>query len=246
MKLVSIIMPSYNSSLTILHAIESILAQSYKKWELLVVDDCSTDNTLEIIRSITDPRINCYRLSTNSGSPAKPRNFALELACGDYIAFLDSDDCWEGDKLDKQIAFMDKNHVMFTCTAYNIVDVNGKLISSYCPPDKVSYDQLLSNNSIGCLTAVVRADLMGDFKFPVCGHEDFALWLKLIKKSKHVYGLNEKLAYYRKLGNSVSSDKGKLIAFYWNIYRREENFGVLKSLFLCFKYFVNVVWFKYK
>lgn len=245
-KLVSIIMPSYNSSSTILRSIESILTQSYQKWELLVVDDCSDDNTVQIIEAISDPRIKCYSLHSNSGSPAKPRNFALDVASGDYIAFLDSDDCWRSDKLAKQIFFMEENNLEFTCTAYDIINVNGMNISSYCPPRKVTYEQLLTNNSIGCLTAVVRKDLIGDYKFPVCGHEDFALWLKLVKKSKLVYGLTEKLASYRKLENSVSSNKSKLIAFYWNIYRNEEGFGVIKSLYLCSKYFVNVVWFKYK
>lgn len=246
MKLVSIIMPSFNASSTILTTIGSVISQSYSNWELLIIDDCSTDNTLDVIRSIGDPRIQVHSLTVNSGSPATPRNVALDLSRGEYIAFLDADDLWKKDKLNKQIKFMSDNDIMFSCTAYNIIDVNGKRISTYTPPEKVGYNQLLTNNSIGCLTAVVRKELIENSYFPSCGHEDFSLWLKLIKKSKYIYGLNEKLACYRRLDHSASSNKIKLVYFFWHIYRNEEKYGIIKSLYLCFKYFINVMWFKYK
>ncbi|PKF63057.1 glycosyltransferase family 2 protein [Psychromonas sp. psych-6C06] len=246
MKLISIIMPSYNASLSISDSIRSVLIQSYPSWELIIVDDHSTDNTVETIQTFNDPRISCITLDTNSGSPALPRNVALSLANGEYIAFLDADDLWEKDKLSKQVKFMSDNDIMFSCTAYNIINDDGVIVSSYSPPAIVNYSQLLTNNSVGCLTAMVTKELLGQQKFPICGHEDFALWLKLIKKCQYIYALDEKLCSYRRLDGSVSSNKSKLVSFFWNIYRNEEGIGVFKSLCLSIKYFVNVVWYKYK
>jgi glycosyltransferase involved in cell wall biosynthesis len=243
--MVSVIMPCYNSEANIKASINSVLDQDYYNWELIVIDDCSSDNTIDVIKSFNDNRIKCHSLAENSGSPAAPRNKGLELAKGDYIAFLDSDDLWAKNKLKLQIEFMKSNSYEFTCTAYSVKDKNG-VSFDYIPPEFVSYYDLLYNNSIGCLTAVVKKNLFENESFPLMGHEDFALWLKIIKKVDGVYSLKKSLAIYNKLDGSVSSSKIKLFGFFWKIFRRSEGFGVVRSLYCCSRYFFNVVFLKYR
>ncbi|MDK9737700.1 glycosyltransferase family 2 protein [Vibrio sp. D404a] len=244
--LVSVVMPAYNSAQSILASVYSVLNQTYQNIELIIVDDCSTDGTLDVLESIVDPRVKVYKLITNSGSPAAPRNKALELATGQYISFLDSDDLWKPEKVQRQLAFMQESGSLFACTAYRVIDSRGVQVASYSPPEKVGYKQLLSNNSVGCLTAMLHKSLLEDRSFPKCGHEDFALWLSILKDGNFVDGINENLATYRLVNGSVSSNKFKLISFFWNIYRNEQGFSWLKSLYYCIKYLINVVWFKYK
>ncbi|OCH18561.1 hypothetical protein A6E04_01695 [Aliivibrio logei] len=239
-------MPAYNCGRFIEESINSVIYQTHQKWELIIVDDCSSDNTANLVERYKDERIKYFCLPENSGSPSEPRNVGLKHAHGDYIAFLDSDDLWHEEKLEKQLDFMQRNNFKFSCTAYSIVDSKGNLKSSYTPPSRVDYAQLLTNNSIGCLTVILHQDLIDGMFFPNCGHEDFALWLKILRKSNVVHSLNTKLATYRRMENSVSSNKKKLILFFWNIYRNEEKIGLFKTIYLCFRYFVNVMWFKYK
>ncbi|MGR2847523.1 glycosyltransferase [Vibrio vulnificus] len=246
-KLVSIIMPAYNSSRFINESIESVLSQSYSSWELLVVDDCSTDDTALIVKwyEKKDKRIKYIKMEVNTGSPSGPRNKGLEEARGEYIAFLDSDDIWKFQKLEKQICFMEKNNYEFTCSSYEIISEKGDKIGSYTPNGSVDYEMMLKNNSVGCLTALIKRSLIEGCFFPKCGHEDYALWLKLVKKSYKIYACSEPLAAYRKVSNSVSSNKMKVFKFFWHIYRYEENLSIVKTLYLCSRYFVNVLWFKY-
>lgn len=244
--LVSVIMPAYNSGAFILSAINSVLNQTYQNFELLIIDDCSTDNTVELVSTLNDSRIKLFSLENNSGSPAKPRNLGLSLCSGQFIAFLDSDDLWMATKLEKQIKFMLINGLDFTCTNYNVIDQYGNYLNSFQPLPFVDYDKLLKNNSVGCLTAIVSKRLIDGSFFPSCGHEDYALWLKLLRKIDGVYSVNENLASYRKYPGSVSSRKLKLIPFFWNIYKNEEGFNSLMSLYYCFRYLFFVTWFKYK
>lgn len=244
--LVSVVMPTYNSALTVLDAVGSVLRQTYQNLELIVVDDCSSDNTVEILERISDPRVQVIKLPENSGSPSAPRNKALELAKGEYIAFLDSDDLWTPNKLEVQLEQMLLTGALFSCSAYQIVDPQLNALASYCPPESADYHQLLSNNSVGCLTAMVSRELLGEHRFPRCGHEDFALWLKLVKQAGTIQGVQQSLACYRKMESSVSSNKLKLIGFFWKIYRNEERLSIFSSLYYCLRYLVNVLWFKYK
>ncbi|ELJ8549488.1 glycosyltransferase [Vibrio cholerae] len=246
-KLVSIIMPAYNSSRFIKDSIESVLSQSYSNWELLVVDDCSTDDTALIVKwhEKKDKRVKYIKMEANTGSPSGPRNKGLEEARGEYIAFLDSDDLWKFQKLEKQIDFMVNNNYEFICSSYEIISEEGEKIGTYKPSESVDYEMMLKNNSVGCLTAVVKRSLIEGYSFPRCGHEDYALWLKLVKKTYKIYACCETLAAYRKVSNSVSSNKMKVFKFFWHIYRYEENLSILKTLYLCSRYFVNVLWFKY-
>lgn len=245
--LVSVIMPAYNASHYIRESIESVLIQSYTNWELIVADDCSVDGTPEIVKfySARDPRIKYVELSSNSGSPSGPRNKALALAKGEYVAFLDSDDLWNENKLLNQLTFMINNNYEFTCSSYDIISENGAKLGNYYPPEKADYSSMLQNNSVGCLTAIVKKELIDNHFFPNCGHEDYALWLTLIKKAGAVYACKEVLASYRKVANSVSSNKIKVFKFFWHIYRHEERLDSFTSLYYCLRYFVNALWFKY-
>ncbi|WP_394135644.1 glycosyltransferase family 2 protein [Aliivibrio fischeri] len=243
--LVSIIMPCFNASLFITKAIESVIQQTYSNWELIIVDDCSLDRSLEVIGNYDDNRISTYMLSVNSGSPACPRNLGIKKAKGDYIAFLDADDSWYPEKIELQLNRMLRKQADFSCTSYNLVK-EGKVVSCYKPPKSATYDDLLINNSVGCLTAMVRSDFVKKHMFPVCGHEDFALWLKVIKDCGYVLGIQECLANYNVVEGSVSSSKHKLIPYFWHIYRNEENMSIADSLYYCARYFFNVVFFKYR
>lgn len=247
MVLVSIVMPCYNAEKYIEKAINSVICQSYSKWELLVVDDCSIDNSAQIVKKLaeTDSRVKYFRLNENSGSPAAPRNVALKNALGSYIAFLDADDEWLPNKLKIQLEFMIDRDIKFSCTSYEIKFLNGNSIK-YVPPSEVSYDDLLKNNSIGCLTAMIDKEIIKEDLFPVMGHEDYALWLRVLSRGYKVCAVPEVLAIYNKIESSVSSNKLRLISFYWNIYRKSERFSRFKAIYLCVVYFVNVVWFKYK
>lgn len=244
--LVSVIMPSYNSEKTILDSVNSVLGQSYENWELIIVDDCSTDHTFNVIKPLlSDKRITFWSLAENSGSPAEPRNFGLDIAKGSYIAFLDSDDIWYRDKLEFQINFMIENNYVISCSPYDIINREGKKISDFFPPSCAEYKNLITNNSIGCLTLIVKADKLQSDRFPNCGHEDFALWLKLSKRLGPIYSCGRVLAAYRRMDDSVSSNKLRVISFYWNIYRTQELFSIGKSLTLMFLVFYKVAVVKY-
>ncbi|MGW7675730.1 glycosyltransferase family 2 protein [Shewanella sp. S23-S33] len=243
--LVSVIMPAYNVRKTIVRSIQSVISQTYSSWELIVVDDCSTDDTIELVRKIDDPRIRVIVLPENSGSPALPRNVGIDNSMGQYIAFLDSDDCWRVNKLNVQVNLMLESKSYFSCTGYSILS-EGKVIKYLMPPLNVDYRMLLTNNTIGCLTAILHKDILGELRFPKCGHEDYALWLKILKKNNSVLGVQSDLAEYNLLPESVSSSKFRMIPFFWNIYRNQEGFTCTRSVVFCFKYFFNVVFFKYK
>tara|TARA_R110000851_G_scaffold303218_2_gene460760 strand:+ start:4181 stop:4891 length:711 start_codon:yes stop_codon:yes gene_type:complete len=236
-------MPSFNASLYISDAIESVIHQNYSNWELLIVDDNSTDSTRSLVSGFLDERIKLIRLKKNSGSPSKPRNIGLSYAKGDYIAFLDSDDLWLSNKLSVQLRFMQREKCLFSCSPYQLFGMKSAL---YVPPEEVTYDELLINNSIGCLTAIVHKSLLRELEFPECGHEDFSLWLQVLRSYGSCKSVGVVLAKYRVVSNSVSSNKFKVIPFFWHIYRKEEKLGISKSLYYCFRYFINVLWFKYK
>jgi teichuronic acid biosynthesis glycosyltransferase TuaG len=203
--LVSVVMAAYNASGTIFSAIKSVQLQLYSNWELLVVDDCSTDNTAFIVKSLSieDSRIKLITLANNSGGPARPRNVAIKEAEGVFISFLDADDEWMPMKLMKQVSFMASSKVAFSCSGYDVISFVGEKIGSYSPPTLCSYNNLLSSNSIGCLTAIYDVRILGKQYFPVCGHEDYALWLKILRDGHSIYGLRESLALYRLTPGSV-------------------------------------------
>lgn len=233
---VSIIMPSYNSSDYIKQSIESVLAQDYQNWELLITDDCSIDNTLSVIRKFeeNDERIKVFENKINSGSGVS-RNYSISMAKGKYIAFLDSDDLWRPNKLTKQIDFMESNKYIFTYTAYQKFDRN-RARGTIKPIPSVNYEKLLSNNVIGCLTAIYNADVLGKVYMPVIRKkQDFGLWLKILKITPKAYCLNEVLADYR-CDSGVTSNKFRVLSHQWDFYRKVVGLPILKSLWLFFLY----------
>jgi len=209
--LVTIATPSYNSSKFISETINSVLAQTYKNWEMIVVDDCSTDNSRDIAASFVDidSRIRLIK-SEEKGGPAAARNIGISEAKGRYVAFLDSDDLWLPEKLSLQVKFMQANKCTISYTAYKKIDEEGNVISNIIHvPERATYSTLLSTNCIACLTAMYDSEVLGKVYLPEVGHEDYALWLRILKMGHEAYGLNECLALYRVRSNSVSGNKLK-------------------------------------
>ena len=233
MNIVTIITPCYNAEKYIKETIESVLSQDYSNFELIIVNDCSTDRSEEIIKSFNDSRIKYYKFDINQGVAAA-RNFALDHATGKYVTFLDSDDLWLPDKLKRQIFFMEENNVLFSCTAYAQMDAEGnKLNRILTPPKDIDYNKCIRlGNPIGNLTAIYNQDKLGKFKVPnIKKRNDFALWLQILKKTNCV-GLSDNLAVYR-LGRkgSVSANKLAQIKYHWQLYHDIEGHGLIRSAF---------------
>lgn len=233
-KLVSVIMPTYNCGKFIGESIESVQKQTYSQWELIIVDDCSTDDTMSIVQKYktTDKRIKYHKLEKNSG-PAVARTKAMELASGNYMAFLDSDDLWVPNKLERQVKFMESHQYAFTCTAYEQIDEDGKKLGRVIKTvPKTSYNRLLLDCPVGNSTVMYNVDIMGKFKVPnIRKRNDDALWLQMLKKEPYIMGMTDILMQYRIRANSVSSNKIKLIGYHWKLYRDIEHLSVPRSLF---------------
>lgn len=239
---VSIITPLYNSSDFIAETIESVLNQTYSEWEMIIVDDCSTDNSVEIVKEYAnkDKRINLIVLEENIGAAAA-RNVALENASGRFIAFLDSDDLWKSDKLKKQTDFMKKNNIAFSFSSYEVINQDGsKTGKTINAPMSISYSQYLKNTIIGCLTVLIDKSKTGDFKMPLIkSSHDMALWLLLMRKGILAYGINETLASYRLVENSNTAQKWKAAKDVWKVYRDIEKLSLLYSAFCFIGYSFN-------
>lgn len=240
--LVSIITPAYNAAAYIAETIESVLAQTYLNWEMLIVNDCSKDNTAEIVQSYAakDKRIKLINLKQNSGAAAA-RNTALQNAKGRYIAFLDSDDLWKKEKLQKQIQFMQQNGYAFTYTSYeHFKEVKENIQNQVQIPKSLNYKQALKGNKIGCLTVMLDRKQIANIHFTTQKHEDYILWLNILKQGITAYGMQESLALYR-TGNSksVSSNKLQSALWTWNVYRNSQRLSVVKSMYYFLYYFIN-------
>lgn len=232
--LVSVITPTYNCAGFIGETIESVQAQTYQQWKMIIVDDCSTDNTKEIVDKYikTDDRIKYTCLETNSGA-AVARTKAMELANGEYMAFLDSDDIWSEDKLEKQLAFMKKHDVAFSCTAYEQIDEKGEPLNRIIRTvPKADYNRVLLDCPVGNSTVMYNVEKMGKFEVPnIRKRNDDALWLQMLKKEKYIYGMEPVLMRYRIRQNSISSNKLKVIKYHWILYRDIEHLSVARSVF---------------
>ena len=231
-ELVSIIMPAYNASKYIAESVDSVLAQTYQNWELIIIDDGSKDNTAEIIGKYTDKRIKFYKNETNLGVSAA-RNKAIQIAQGSWTAFLDSDDKWSEEKLERQLKFAEQNEAEFTFTASAFVLPNGEK-SDYVLqiPSKITYTELLKQNVISCSSVLIKKTLIAN-RAMSCGtkiHEDFKLWLEILKDGNIAYGLNEPLLIYRINKESKTGNKLKSAIMTWNTYRAV-GLGYLGSLF---------------
>jgi teichuronic acid biosynthesis glycosyltransferase TuaG len=237
--LVSIITPVFNSEKYIGETIKSVLSQTYKNWEMLIVDDCSKDNTAVIINKFIDPRIKYFKLENNSGA-AVARNKALEMSRGKYIAFLDADDMWKPYKLEKQLNFMVENKIGFSFTGYEILRENENKVIKV--PLLLNYSQFMKNTIIGTLTVMLNTSLVGKVRLVnVKKDHDSMTWAKLLREGHLAYGLNESLAYYRKVEGSISNDKFKAAKNHWNNCRNIEKLPIPKCLYYFFFYGLNAI-----
>ncbi|RGN33240.1 glycosyltransferase family 2 protein [Bacteroides oleiciplenus] len=236
-ELVSIITPCYNSASTIGDTIQSVINQTYKHWELLVIDDCSQDKSIEIIKAFAaiDNRIKSLKTDAPSGSPTLPRNIGIQEAKGRFIAFLDSDDVWLPNKLSMQIPLFVNSNVGIVYSYYRKVNENGKSIGRIIKSSaRHNYMSLLYGNEMGCLTVIYDTKKTGKKYFKFIGHEDYNLWLDILKEGFIAQNVKVCLAMYRIRTNSVSSNKIKIVKWIWHIYRKEQGINFFFSLYYMF------------
>ena len=242
--LVSIVMPAYNSGEFIADSIKSILVQTYPHWELLITDDCSTDNTVEVIKELSknDERIKLFVLEKNGGA-AVARNNSLEHVRGRFIAFLDSDDMWLPEKLNKQINFMRDNNYPISFTSYEVLDEyknsTNTIINSV---NKIDYKGFLKNTIIGMSTSMIDSSIVGEFRLiNLRANQDACLWASLLRKGFIAYGIFEILAQYRVRSGSISYNKFKAAKNVWFMYYNVEKLGLMKSAYYFTFYVFNAI-----
>ncbi len=238
---ISIITPLYNGSQYIKETIGSVIAQNHQYWEHLIIDDGSTDDGPAIVEEYQrqDSRIRLIRNERNLG-PAQTRNRGIEAAKGRYIAFLDSDDVWMPDKLEKQLGFMETHQSPFTFTYYEQMNEEGQFLRTMdFFPKKVDYRATMMSNKIGCLTAMYDTAFFGkEYMEDIRNRQDYTLWLKLLKKVDYAYCVPEILAKYRVRKGSISSNKWKLVKYHWKIYRHIEKQPFFTSVYYITNYII--------
>jgi len=238
--LVSILMPCYNAENYILEAIASVQQQTHSHWELILVDDCSTDNTGSIATSIAiqDNRIRIFKLPVNSGTGIA-RNTALTQATGNYIAFLDADDVWKPHKLQVQLQFLEEHQLPFTFSFYDCIYEDGKLLHKRVEaPRNLTYRQLFFCNYVGNLTGIYDVQYFG--KISISSNrkrQDWIMWLTILKKIKIAQPVPESLAFYRVRDNSISASKTALLKHNFAVYRTFHGYNWILSL-LCMAVFL--------
>lgn len=241
--LVSIITPVYNSSEFIKQTIESVQKQTYTSWEMIIVDDCSTDETPDIIKEILqrDGRIIYIKLEKNSGA-AVARNRALGQSKGRFIAYLDADDLWEKHKLQNQMNYMLVYNYAFTCSDYKKIDINGRLLRGVKMPSVVNYERYLRNTiiqTVGVMIDTKKVDKELLIMPNIRRRQDAATWCQLLKAGFICYRIPEFLAYYRSVPSSLSSNKIKAVKGTWYLYRRIEKLSIPKACFCFLGYIIN-------
>lgn len=231
---VSIITPCYNAGSVISQTIESVINQTYSSWEMIIVDDCSTDDSERIIKDyITkDSRIKYYKTKNKSGSPSLPRNIGIDNATGEYVAFLDADDVWLPDKLEKQVKLIEENKYDLIYSYYEKMTWDGirgnRIIRTR---EKTRFNNLLCSNSIPCLTSMIRKQIIGPTRFKQIPQEDFCFWLDILKKGYTAHNMCEITALYREAKNSRSANKIDMFKGYWNVIRHQQRISLIKSLY---------------
>lgn len=238
--LVSVITPSYNSEAYIEQTIESVLSQTYPNWEFLITDDCSIDGTWEILQVYAkkDIRIKIFKLKLNSGAGIA-RNNSIKHAKGRYIAFLDSDDLWLPEKIEKQVKFLLENDLAFTYSSYQKINLKGKLGGTIIAPNIITYNDLLKTCSIGCLTAIYDSTKIGKVYMPdIRKRQDYGLWLIIFKNIGYSIGMSDVLGSYREHSNSVSSNKFSAAKYHYKILRRVANISNFRASYYFFHYMI--------
>lgn len=244
---VSIITPTYNSEKYIEETIKSVEGQTYQNWEMIIIDDSSSDNTCEIIRKYIekDERIKLHRLEKNSGA-AIARNVALRIAEGRFIAYLDADDIWYNAKLESQVCFMISNKYGFSCTSYEVIGDDGKPKNKYIHMlNSVDYIGFLTNNLLQTVGIMVDTELIPKKHLIMPNlrrRQDAATWLQILKSGNKCYGLDVILAKYRRTENSLSSKKVKAVKGVWSLYRETEKLSFPFSCYCFARYALLAVW----
>ena len=239
--LISVIMPCYEMEKFIASSIRSVCNQTFSNWELLIVDDASTDKTVEIVQRFqeSDSRIRFAAKSTHTGIAAT-RNQAIGMAKGQYLAFLDADDVWHSKKLEKQLAFMRSKHIGFSYSAYNLIDEEGnELGKTIQTAGDLNYNDYLHNTIIGCSTVMADTNITGHVVVPdFRTSEDTATWLNILKKGFKAYAFSDVSVSYRIRKKSASSNKFKAAIDLWKVYRRQEKLPFFKAVecFLSYAY----------
>jgi teichuronic acid biosynthesis glycosyltransferase TuaG len=233
---VSIITPAHNAARFLDETLRSVTAQTFRDWEMIVVDDGSTDGTRAVLERwiASDPRIRLLLQNPRQGAAAA-RNRALEEARGRYVAFIDSDDLWIPRKLEVQVAFMRETGTAFSFTSYSVVDETGRRVGPrVAAPDRVDYPLLLRNTIIGCLTVMLDQSQLPALRMPLLSqHEDLSLWYAILKTGVVARGIPEELALYRVVRGSASGDKFRSALHMWKVYRDQERLPV-RSAIWCF------------
>lgn len=243
---VSIIIPVYNAKKYIRETVDSVRKQAYQNWELLLVEDGSTDGTAafleELLKELSDERIRL--IAQKNAGAAKARNRGLKEATGRFVGYLDADDLWSPDKLEKQLAFMEEKEAAFSFTGYEFADETGKGSGKIVRvPETISYKQALQNTTIFTSTVLFDTEKIEKEKLemPIIKSEDTALWFKVLRQGYTAYGLNENLVRYRRVGGSLSANKLEALRRIWNLYRKAEGLSVPYSLYNFFFWAVRAV-----
>ena len=243
--LVSVIMPCYNMERFISDTINSVINQTISDWELLVTDDSSTDGTVALVQSKAenDSRIRLFSVNPKHTGIAPARNLCIQNAKGRFLAFLDADDLWHPDKLQRQLQFMQDRHIGFSYTAYDLVDENGKpLGKTIKTAGDLNYKDYLRNTIIGCSTVMVDTNIVGSVVVPdFRTSEDAATWLDILRKGFKAYAIEEPLTSYKIRRKSASSNKLKASADLWKVYRQHEKLPLPTAIFSFLCYVFNAI-----
>ncbi|MFY7810100.1 MAG: glycosyltransferase family 2 protein [Flavobacterium sp.] len=241
-QLVSIITPAFNSEKYIEATIASVQAQTYQNWEMIIIDDCSKDKTIKIVKEIIlkDNRIKLIQLTENAGSGIA-RNKGIERASGSYLTFLDADDIWLPNFISASIENILVKNVPFVFSSYKRSNEKLEFVySDFIVPTKVGYWDVLKTNSISCLTAFLDIELLGKKYMPsIKKRQDMGLWLQYLKEIPYAYGIKEPLAIYRIRENSLSRNKWQLLKYQWDFYYNLENLGFLKTIYYLSHWAIN-------
>jgi teichuronic acid biosynthesis glycosyltransferase TuaG len=242
-ELVSIIVPAYRAAAVVAATIESVIAQTHPHWEMLIADDCSPDNTREVVArwAERDSRVRLLALEKNGG-PAAARNAGLAQARGRWIAFLDSDDLWLPTKLERSLAHARAHAAALVFTGYRRINHDGTATGGYINvPAKLGYSQLLGNTAIATSTVLLDRELCGDVRMQPVYYDDFACWLGILKRGFVAYGLDEDLMRYRVMAQSVSRNKGRSAREVWKTYRQVEHLALVPSAWHFSRYACNAL-----
>lgn len=244
---VSIIVPVYNAQKYIEETIRSVKAQTYENWELLLVEDGSTDDTAKVLEAYLEkePDERIHILPKENGGAARARNYGLSKADGRFIAYVDADDLWSSDKLEKQLAFMEEKQAAFCFTGYEFADENGVGNGTVVKvPETLVYKQALKNTTIFTSTVMFDTQKIAkeELNMPIIKSEDTALWFKVLRTGITAYGLDENLVRYRRMGGTLSSNKLEAIRRIWNLYRKSEKLSVPYSIYNFVFWAFRAVW----